>query len=107
MVIWTQNSHTSFNIEGIKRVTPAQPLAIHWPYNQQVMEESVGTPNLHTAASIYAALSMKNKPEPMGELALIEQIRRDSSTRASKAVVLGIGDDCAILKPPSGSEILV
>jgi len=45
-------------------------------------------------------------PEPMGELALIEQIRSTFSGR-SKAVALGIGDDCAILRPPSGHEILV
>jgi thiamine-monophosphate kinase len=45
-----------------------------------------------------------------GELALIEQIRRtfSSSTGAnSRSVALGIGDDCAILRPPRGSEILV
>src|SRR5580693_1177988 len=50
---------------------------------------------------------MKKKSEPMGELALIEQIRRDSLIRAGKSVTLGIGDDCAILRPPRGSEILV
>jgi thiamine-monophosphate kinase len=50
---------------------------------------------------------MKKPPRPMGELALIEQIRRDSGSRASKAVTLGIGDDCAILRAPPGDEILV
>ncbi len=49
---------------------------------------------------------MRKKPEPIGELALIEQIRRDFTSR-SKAVTLGIGDDCAILRPPSGCEVLV
>jgi thiamine-monophosphate kinase len=43
----------------------------------------------------------------MKELALIEQIRRDFAPSRSRAVALGIGDDCAILRPPSGSEILV
>ncbi|HEY2038195.1 MAG TPA: thiamine-phosphate kinase [Edaphobacter sp.] len=45
----------------------------------------------------------------MGELALIEQIRHTfASTRAGqKSLALGIGDDCAILRPPKGHEILV
>lgn len=43
----------------------------------------------------------------MRELALIEQIRRDFGTSRSRAVALGIGDDCAILRPPAGSEVLV
>ena len=43
----------------------------------------------------------------MGELTLIQQIRRDFATRPSKAIPLGIGDDCAILRPPSGCEMLV
>jgi thiamine-monophosphate kinase len=42
----------------------------------------------------------------LGELGLIEQIRRDFTT-GSKAVTLGIGDDCAILRPLPGSEVLV
>src|ERR1700761_4673246 len=50
---------------------------------------------------------MRKRPEPMGELALIEQIRRSSVSRATKAVTLGIGDDCAVLRPPPGCEILV
>ena len=46
----------------------------------------------------------------MGELALIEQIRLNSaasSTARSRALTLGIGDDCAILRPPPHSEVLV
>ena len=43
----------------------------------------------------------------MRELALIEQIRRDFATSRSRAVTLGIGDDCAILRPAAGSEVLV
>jgi len=43
----------------------------------------------------------------MGELALIEQIRSSFARRYGKSVTLGIGDDCAILRPPRGSEVLV
>jgi thiamine-monophosphate kinase len=42
-----------------------------------------------------------------GELALIERIRSSASSLASKHVRLGIGDDCAILAPPPGREILL
>jgi thiamine-monophosphate kinase len=50
-------------------------------------------------------MSRKIQP-PAGELALIQQIRR-SFPGTSKAISLGIGDDCAILRSPAGSEILV
>jgi thiamine-monophosphate kinase len=50
---------------------------------------------------------MKKPLQPMGELALIEQIRGGSSSRYGKSVVLGIGDDCAILRPPQSCEVLV
>jgi thiamine-monophosphate kinase len=50
---------------------------------------------------------MKKSPKPIGELALIEQIRRDFAASNSKTLRLGIGDDCAILRPPPGSEVLV
>ncbi|HEU5341276.1 MAG TPA: thiamine-phosphate kinase [Edaphobacter sp.] len=43
----------------------------------------------------------------MSELALIEQIRREFATARGRHVALGIGDDCAILRPPAGSEIVV
>lgn len=42
----------------------------------------------------------------MGELELIERIRA-GSRRRSRGVALGIGDDCAILRPPRGHEVLV
>lgn len=42
----------------------------------------------------------------MGELALIDQIRKSFPTR-SRYVALGIGDDCALLRPPAGHEIAV
>src|ERR1700677_864813 len=50
---------------------------------------------------------MTKSLQPMGELALIEQIRRNFARSYGKSVTLGIGDDCAILRPPRGSEILV
>jgi thiamine-monophosphate kinase len=47
----------------------------------------------------------------MGELELIEKIRSGwgstGRSRSSGSVVLGIGDDCAILRPPRGHEVLV
>ncbi|WP_260706100.1 thiamine-phosphate kinase [Edaphobacter flagellatus] len=41
-----------------------------------------------------------------GELELIDQIRRSFPAR-NRSVRLGIGDDCAILRPPRGQEVLV
>ena len=49
---------------------------------------------------------MRTKSKPMGEQALIEHIRNTFYSR-SKAVALGIGDDCAILRPRRNHEILV
>ncbi|MBB5345409.1 thiamine-monophosphate kinase [Edaphobacter lichenicola] len=49
---------------------------------------------------------MKKPSTPLGELDLIEQIRHDFAT-SNSAVKLGIGDDCAILRPPPGCEVLV
>jgi thiamine-monophosphate kinase len=43
-----------------------------------------------------------------GELALIEHIRaRAARLPATRAVRVGIGDDCAVLRPPAGEEIVV
>jgi thiamine-monophosphate kinase len=42
----------------------------------------------------------------VGELAFIERIRARAA-RSGGAVALGIGDDCAILRPPPGHEVLV
>jgi thiamine-monophosphate kinase len=49
---------------------------------------------------------MKKTPKIAGELALIEQISHIFHSH-QKNIPLGIGDDCAILRPPAGSEILV
>ncbi len=46
-------------------------------------------------------------PGPVGELALIQDLRRRFRRPSSPAVVLGIGDDAALLAPPAGSEIVV
>jgi thiamine-monophosphate kinase len=45
--------------------------------------------------------------DPPAELALIEHIRARASTLPSRSLRLGIGDDCAILTPPPGQELLV
>ncbi len=44
-----------------------------------------------------------------GELAIIERIRRKALAAAGKSIALrlGIGDDCAILRPQAGEEIVV
>jgi thiamine-monophosphate kinase len=66
--------------------------------------------NYHKSATLpppFMLLHKMTKPlKPLGELGLIEQIRRDFSA-SSKAIILGIGDDCAILRPPAGNEVLV
>lgn len=44
---------------------------------------------------------------PLGELQLIQYIRKISTKSRNSLVKLGIGDDCAILHPPPSSELLV
>src|SRR6266702_2326195 len=67
----------------------------------------------HPIAGFILGLTMS---KAMGELALIESIRsgwgnagasRSGSRSFARSVTLGIGDDCAILRPPRGHEILV
>lgn len=43
----------------------------------------------------------------MNELKLVDMIRRWSERAGSPGVVAGIGDDCAIVAPPDGEEILL
>jgi thiamine-monophosphate kinase len=43
----------------------------------------------------------------VGELALIESIRERAGRSRGGALRLGIGDDCAILQPPTGCEVLI
>jgi thiamine-monophosphate kinase len=54
-------------------------------------------------------LTMKGTSRESGELALIKRIRSAAGRGQSlgAGVALGIGDDCAILRPPRGHEILV
>src|SRR5258708_921172 len=42
-----------------------------------------------------------------GELALLERIRRQANRPISGEIRLGIGDDCAILRPKPGEELAV
>ena len=60
----------------------------------------------HVGLPFMLLYTMARPPKPLGELGLIEQIRREFSA-GSKAITLGIGDDCAILRPPAGCEVLV
>jgi thiamine-monophosphate kinase len=55
---------------------------------------------------MYPAFSVRKTPQITGEIGLIDQIRRDFTTK-NKSIRLGIGDDCAILRPPAGCEVLV
>ena len=50
---------------------------------------------------------MREKGSISGELDLIGRIRDRFRGIRSRGVALGIGDDCAVLRPPPGSEILV
>ncbi|MGD0798739.1 MAG: thiamine-phosphate kinase [Acidobacteriaceae bacterium] len=58
---------------------------------------------------------MKGRKKELGELELIEQIRSGWGQSAGgrparkppRSLVLGMGDDCAILRPPRGHEVLV
>jgi thiamine-monophosphate kinase len=44
---------------------------------------------------------------PLPERQLIQQIRRLARPGSHRSLVRGIGDDCAILRPPAGSELLI
>jgi thiamine-monophosphate kinase len=82
------------------------------------MLSSANTPSFRSSVSAFTLESVPYAPHPrkpgkavrqpgkaLGELSLIERIRARASS--SPAVRLGIGDDCAILKPPPGHELLV
>lgn len=47
------------------------------------------------------------KKSVSGELALIARIKALTGVHSNSRVRLGIGDDCAILRPPAGHELLV
>ena len=73
---------------------------------------STGSPSVTTTASaisptIYAALQMRKRLKPMGELALIEQIRRDFSSRQQSDSPLASAMTAPFCAPLPGAEILV
>jgi thiamine-monophosphate kinase len=43
---------------------------------------------------------------PLSEMSLIQEIRKAART-AGASIRIGIGDDCAVLRPPRGHEVLV
>ena len=72
--------------------------SIHW--HETVYSEAMApTPSALRGPSPHS--------EGSGELALIERIRRRVGRPKSAEVRLGIGDDCAILRPRPGEEIVV
>jgi thiamine-monophosphate kinase len=66
-------------------------------------------PHSSTAAPTHTEAQVPLAAAPRGELAWIERIRHRaaSTARGAGALRLGIGDDCAILAPPRGHEIVV
>ena len=70
-------------------------------------KQDIFTPKRHIYAQSCDGKEMKTPKRPPGELALIETIRRASGRRAMGSVRVGIGDDCAVLRPPGGHEIVV
>ncbi len=61
------------------------------------------------SAALKPLFASQSAGGPQGELAWIERIRQRAAiaSRGSGALRLGIGDDCAILAPPRGHEIVV
>ena len=49
---------------------------------------------------------MNSQSSPLGEFALIERFFKTGASLNS-AISLGIGDDCALIKPPAGEDIAV
>ncbi|QKM63957.1 thiamine-phosphate kinase [Polynucleobacter tropicus] len=52
---------------------------------------------------------MHSSPKPLGEFDLIERFFKTpaASQASNSAINLGIGDDCALINPPSGEEIAI
>ena len=52
---------------------------------------------------------MPTSPQPLGEFDLIERFFKtpSASQLPNSAINLGIGDDCALIRPPTGEEIAV
>ena len=66
-------------------------------------------PDPSPAGEATPAATGDSNATPRGELAWIERIRQRAAitARGAGALRLGIGDDCAILAPPRGHEIVV
>jgi thiamine-monophosphate kinase len=75
------------------------------------MPQSFSTDSPQPSIAGERAPALKRDPNsiPRGELAWIERIRQRAANtaRGAGALRLGIGDDCAILAPPRGHEIVV
>jgi thiamine-monophosphate kinase len=70
--------------------------------------EDFGVTQSHLLRSrMYAPARMKKAIQQRGELALIEYIQQKFASRPGRSLRLGIGDDCAILSPTQGTEVLV
>jgi len=84
---------------------------IEQPLRRKISRECPSARLTSPAALTYPATMpsrQKTGPSTSGELALIERIRRRTAkSTQSSALALGIGDDCAILRPRQGDEILV
>lgn len=71
---------------------------------------SSSTSDQHATGGDSARVPKRELPQsPLAELAWIERIRQRAAVtaRGAGALRLGIGDDCAILAPPRGHEIVV
>jgi len=66
-------------------------------------------PSISPSATSQPSPAGERTRVPRGELAWIERIRQRAAVaaRGAGALRLGIGDDCAILSPPRGHEIVV
>ncbi len=57
--------------------------------------------------TVAATSKAASEARPGGELALIERIRQRAGAARGRELRLGIGDDCAIVRPRPGEEIVV
>ena len=69
--------------------------------------QSQGTFAAEPEAEPSAKPEAGSQAEPSGELALIERIRQRAGTTVGRELRLGIGDDCAIVSPRPGEEMVV
>ena len=60
-----------------------------------------------TPASLSRSGAVQSPPRPSGELTLLNRIRGRAALLTGPQVTLGIGDDCALLRPRSGEELAV